>query len=62
MTEKTGKLATWAYSLTIAVIALVVAIVGFFIDSTNVLFAAALVIGISGTVIGAIQYLLTKRA
>jgi len=62
MTEKTGKLRTWAYSLIIAVIAWVIAIAGYFIDSTNVFFAAALVIAIAGTVIGTVQYLLTKRA
>lgn len=62
MTEKTGKLAMWAYSLIIAVIAWVIAIAGYFIDRTNVFFSAALVIAIAGTVIGAIQYLLTKRA
>jgi uncharacterized membrane-anchored protein len=62
MTEKTGKLQMWAYSLIIAIVAWVVTIAGYFIDNTNVLFSATLVIAIAGTVIGAIQYLLTKRA
>lgn len=61
MSTDKKPLASWAYSLVVAVIAAVVAVVFFAIAPNGAMVGIATLVAAAGLVIGVVQYLLTKR-
>ena len=61
MTEKTGKLESWALNLIIAIIAAVIAFGGQLVSSGNPISGIAFILAVVFLIWGAIGYLLTKR-
>lgn len=61
MSTDKKPLASWAYSLVVAVIAAGIAVVFFAIAPDGAIVGIATLVAVAGLVIGVIQYLLTKR-